>query len=82
MKPGYHKCPVRRCPKHVMDIHLMCSQHWFKVPAWLQTGIYREYYRGLRLQSHPTREYSAHVEVALAHIANLPAPQGAQPQHA
>jgi hypothetical protein len=83
MKPGFHKCPVPTCAKQVQDVHLMCSQHWFKIPGHLQTSIYREYYAGLRRQSHPTALYTDYVQQALAHIAKLSAPvQGALHLHA
>ncbi|HVW09174.1 MAG TPA: hypothetical protein VHC90_11370 [Bryobacteraceae bacterium] len=69
--PAKHKCAVPSCQKQILDRFLMCPLHWFKVPAGLQTDIYREYFSGLRKGVHPTREYAALVQQALQHIASL-----------
>lgn len=69
--PAKHKCAVRACPKMIDDRFLMCPLHWFKVPICLQTGIYNEYFSGLRRKAHPSPEYLALVDEALNHIASL-----------
>lgn len=35
-----HRCPAPTCEVQVMPEKLMCSVHWAKVPAPLQTDLY------------------------------------------
>jgi len=34
-------CCVPECQRVIERHHLMCSCHWFLVPAWLQSQIYK-----------------------------------------
>jgi hypothetical protein len=56
-----HACHWPGCPRQVPPAMWGCSEHWFALPAYLRSRVWRAYRPGQEIDLRPSREY---LEVA------------------
>lgn len=59
-----NECPIDGCTARTPSHLLMCSAHWWVVPAWLRNPVWRAYKRNGVLSS----EYRQARDKAIAHV--------------
>lgn len=60
-----HECPADGCQKQVANDMLMCSGHWYKVPAHLRKAVWRAWDNGAGAGSD---EHNRAITAAIAAV--------------
>ena len=63
-----HRCHWPECPKEVPPKMWGCSAHWFKLPPFLRSLIWKEYRPGQEISKTPSAAYIATAKAVQAWI--------------
>jgi hypothetical protein len=64
-----HVCHAHDCTTIVPPRMLMCSRHWFSLPAKLRAAVWRHYVPGQEQRKNPSASYMAIQYLAVCHTA-------------
>jgi hypothetical protein len=71
-----HDCPATRCTREVRQEMLMCSSHWYMVPAALRTAVWNAWQNGAGAGS---AQHTAAINAAIRSVNEKLAAKGITP---
>jgi hypothetical protein len=71
-----HRCPAKNCDTDLSPDEFMCPRHVVLIPASLRTSIEAACLNGHELGTHPSTEYLAYANAAIAEVAHKEARRG------
>lgn len=60
-----HACHAIECKAQVSPAMLMCRKHWFMVPGYLKTAVWKHYRSGQQSDWKPSKEYCVAAKAAV-----------------
>jgi hypothetical protein len=65
-----HRCLAKHCGTDLGPGEFMCARHVALIPGSLRTSIEAAYLNGHELGTHPSTEYLAYANAAIAEVAH------------